>query len=177
MMDLRTTAAACLVAMIVMAGPHTLRAQTPTSGWQPDLAAWGSVGVGSGSISGIAGVSRENISVGPVLLSVRQTDIGPFISAGPGVRDNGVLFGVRTGGHRLFGSGALGYSRATPFHQCDTCGYTTTGATESGLAYDFMLHANALVPGLAASFSGVIGSQRINYSAFTIGVELGWFGR
>lgn len=150
--------------------------------WREPVAAWGSVGLGTGNTQaqgggGVAGVVRGNVSIGPWLVTYRGSDVGPFISAGSGVRDAGILAGMRTGGHRLFGSAALGYARANPYHQSDNSSYATVAPSVGALAYDFTLHANAYVPGIALSMSGDIGPSNSTYSAFTLSVELGWFGR
>lgn len=173
---------------LVLATPRVMSAQCASddvpsaAGAHPLVAAWGSAGLGPGSTQvrgggGIAGVVRANVSVGPWLLTYRGGDVGPFISAGSGVRDAGILVGARTGGHRLFGSAALGYARANPYSQSDNASYPNITPSVGVLAYDFILHANAYVPGIALSFSGDIGPSRTTYSAFTLSAELGWFGR
>lgn len=145
------------------------------------VAAWGSLALGTGETraqggGGVAGIACANVSVGPWLLTYRNSDVGPFISAGSGVRDKGILAGMRTGGHRLFGSAALGYARANPYHQSDNSSYATVAPSVGVLAYDATLHANAYVAGIALSLSGAIGPSHTAYSAFTVGVEAGWFG-
>jgi hypothetical protein len=171
-----------------VAGPHIARAQSlgdtatvvaPTS--RP-IAAWASVGLGSGAVHGtagglLAGMVRAHVSVGSLLLTYRGSDVGPFIAAGDGVSDDAVLAGVRTRGRRLFASTALGYARASHYHQCDGCGVTTVDPGVGVLAYELAMHANLVVPGIAVSFSGNIGPSRVRYSAFTVALELGWFGR
>jgi hypothetical protein len=115
--------------------------------------------------------------VGPLLLAYRGSDVGPLIAAGPGVHGDAALLGVRAGGRRVFGSAALGYARATSYHQCDQCGVTRVDPSVGVLAYDVTGHANYIVPGIAASFSGNIGPSRAAYSAITFELELGWFGK
>ena len=149
---------------------------------RPSVAVWGSAGVGSGGgtfsrTSQLAGITKVNLSVGPVVLSFRSSDVGPFISAGDGVRDNGLLGGLRTGGRRLFGSAAVGFANASHYHQCDQCGRTDVEPPAGVMTYDVTAHANLRVLGAAASFSGVVGPARVRYSAFTVGLEVGWFGR
>ena len=166
----------------VVAAQSATDSTTPTTNWHPPVAAWGSVGLGPGRTQeapggGVAGVVRANVSVGPWLLMYRANDVGPFISAGSGVRDAGILAGMRTGGHRLFGSAALGYARANSYHQSDNSSYPDVAPSVGALAYDFALHANAYVAGLALSFYGDIGPSHTTYSAFTLSLELGWFGR
>lgn len=176
------------VALLVAVCPHAARTQvlvdssSVVSRPSRPIAAWASVGLGSGHVHAepngmLTGVIRANMSVGSLLLTYRGSDLGPFISAGTGVRDEAVLVGARTGGRRLFGSVALGYARATPYHQCDQCGVTTVDPGVGVLAYDVTMHANVIVPGIAAAFSGNIGPSRARYSAITVGLELGWFGR
>lgn len=178
-----------LLLALVVTMPVTCLAQSATETvaneaiWPDNLTAWASVGLGTGNTgavdgsSDIAGVLRATASVGPWLATYRTGDIGPFISAGSGVRDNGVLAGMRTGGHRIFASAAVGYARATPYHQSDNSSYPTIAPSVGALAYELTLHANAVVPGLALSMFGDIGPARSSYSAFTVSVELGWFGR
>lgn len=90
-----------------------------------------------------------------------------------------MLTGMRTGGHRVFASGVVGYSRAKPYQDggIDGGGRRTYAPSESALAYDVSLHGNVYVPGVALSLSGDIGSSRSTYTALTLSVELGWFGR
>ena len=148
----------------------------------PPVAAWGFFGLGSGGVpphseSQLAGVAKLNLSVGHVMLSYRNTDVGPFISAGDGVRDNGLLGGVRTGGHHLFASAVLGLANVSHYHQCDQCGRLDVDPSVRVMAYDFTAHANYRVLGVAASFTGVTGPASVRYAAFTVGLEAGWFGR
>jgi hypothetical protein len=163
----------------------TAQSSADTSGspapFRPRVALWGSIGLGSGGVppnstSELAGIMKGNLSVGPVVLSFRTSDVGPFIAAGDGVRDNGLLGGVRTGGRRLFGSAALGFANASHYHQCDQCGVTMAEPSVGAMVYDVTAHANLLVLGVAASFSGIMGPARVRYSAFTVGLEAGWFG-
>jgi hypothetical protein len=156
---------------VVVAVPHRALGQFESETaprFNNSVAAWGSVGLGPGNTrtygeSLVAGVLRANLSVGPWLLTYRNSDIGPLMDVGPRIRDKALLAGVRTGGHRLFASGAIGYARAAPY-DLDV------------LAYDATLHANAYVVGLALSLSGGIGPSRATYTAVTLGVEAGWFG-
>jgi hypothetical protein len=146
------------------------------------VAAWASASLGPGSVGkspagGVASALSGTLSVGPLLVIVRGSDVGPYMSAGDGVNASSVLVGARTSGSRLFASGALGLSRARHYHECDQCGYRTTDSPSDALAYDVTLHANAYVVGLALSLSGNAGSGVASYSAVTLGVELGWFGR
>ena len=177
--------AAFAAALAFVAAPLA-RAQQPTTVvWQAliiqedtthrrDFAMWLSAGLGGGD-NGVAGALHENVSIGPVLLMARQSYVGPFLGSGDAVDDKSVLVGLRSGGHRIFAAGALGYSWATPSHQCD-CSSPITGSTTSALAYDFSVHANALVPGLVISLSGTAGHTKVTTSMVTVGVELGWFG-
>jgi hypothetical protein len=150
----------------------------PGPGSQPLVAVWVSGGVGSGGVqvqnggSSVAGVARASASVGPWLLTYRSSDVGPFMTAGTGVRDAGILAGVRTSGHRAFASAALGYARANPYHSNDP-----SEPSVGVMAYDVAVHANAYVPGIALAFSGDVGPSRATYVAVTLSAELGWFGR
>jgi hypothetical protein len=147
----------------------------------PSMALWGSLGLGSGGVApnstaGLAGIAKINLSVGPVMLCFRTTDVGPFISAGDGVRDNGLLGGVRSRGRRMFASAALGFANASHYHQSDQNG-PELAPSAGVLAYDVTAHANLLVLGAAVSFSGNLGPAPTRYSAVTVGLEVGWFGR
>ena len=186
----RCLASACLALVALIAAlPRFADAQsTPppqitADRWQDDLAGWVSVGLGpakAGSqASGLlAGVARGNVSAGPLLLTYRASDVGPFLGSGRGVREGGVLAGVRSRGHRVFATAAVGYSRARGYYQggMDSGGYRVQDASVGALAYELSLHANAYVPGLAVSMFGDVGPGKSSYSAFTISVELGWFG-
>lgn len=143
----------------------------------PDVTAWISAGLGTANIPGVVAVLREAISVGPALLMVRQADIDPFIGAGSGVRERGLLVGARTGGRRLFATAALGYVRANPYHQSDNSSYPVVQPSVAAVGYDATLHANAILLGLALGLSGNIGSSNTSYAALTLSVEAGWFGR
>lgn len=168
----------------MLAAPQVIGAQSlrDTTAIATRVAAWGSVALGTGDTraqggsGGLAGVVRANVSVGPWLVTYRGSDVGPFISAGSGVRDAGILAGMRSGGHRLFGSAAIGYARANAYHQSDNASYPDVAPSVGVLAYDATLHANAYVAGIALSMSGAVGPSHTTYSAFTVGVELGWFG-
>lgn len=179
----------CLpLAIVLGAAPVQLHAQLPgddsaaARASQP-VAVWGSVALGSGTVAGsttnlLAGALRANVSIGRVLLTYRNTDIGPLFSSGPGVRDDAFMIGARTAGRRFFAAAALGYDSASPYHQsCGDCSASSPGSSSSGLAYDLSLHANAVIPGLAVSLAGVAGPAQVRYTSFSVGVELGWFGR
>jgi hypothetical protein len=174
-----------LLALIVVF-PHTARAQsgvdssTARAPASRRIAIWASLGLGGGSVhesdnGTIGGVFAAHASVGRLLLTYRTSDMSSFFG-GPGVRDHALLAGVRTGGRRLFGSAAAGYGLAT--HYFDFESGTRTEEPRTGvLAYQLALHGNLLVPGLALSYSGALGSSRVTYSALTLALELGWFGR
>jgi hypothetical protein len=176
-----------LVVALIAASPRALRAQYSDEAdssmtFRPPIAAWASLGLGSGQIHGVNSGSlavtvRGNVSAGPLLLTYRGSDIGPFPGYGQGVREDGVLVGVRTGGHHLFVSSALGYTAVGPYQSCDACGAERVSPRVSALAYDLMAHAAYIVAGLDVSLSGAIGPSRVTYSAFTVGLELGWLGR
>jgi hypothetical protein len=166
--------------------PRLVNAQSPdhppVSVAQLHPAFWGSIQLGSGRVastssSGLAGVAKVNLSLGPVVLAFRNSDVDPLWSRVDGVRDNGLLGGVRTGGRRLFGSAALGFANASRYRvPCDGC-RTAVDPSEDAMTYDISAHANLRVFGLAASFSGIASPSRVRYSAFTVGLEAGWFGR
>lgn len=122
---------------------------------------------------------RANVSVGPLLLTYRTSDLGPpFGNGGTGVRDQAILAGLRTGGHRAFGSAALGYARAEQYETGGAQCSAPQACTHAGaMAVDLSLHVNWLVPGLAVSYSGTVGPAPVAYSAYTLALELGWFGR
>jgi hypothetical protein len=113
-------------------------------------------------------------SHGMVLGMIRVTD-SEQLFAGPGVRDNALLIGLRSRGDHLFVVGAVGIDRATAFETGDAG--TSTGAPQTAFAYDLSAHADILAAGLALAVSGVVGPQRTSYVAVTLGAELGWFGR
>ena len=142
---------------------------------------WDSMGSGNAHLpsisrSQVAFVGKMNLSVGPVVLSYRNSDAGPFIGGGDGVRDSGLLGGVRTGGRRIFGAAALGFANANHYHKCDGCDPTRVGPSAGVMVYDVTAHANLLVIGAAASFSGIVGPERVKYSVLTLELEAGWFG-
>ena len=175
---LRVTA---LVATIVFAAVPRASAQQPTPGSSEntvrvsDFNAWLSGGIGGGRI-GAAGIYRESISLGPLLLMARQSDIGPVSNAGSGVQDRAALVGLRTTGHRAFASAAVGYASATSYSQSEQCGCRNTGTPNAALAYDLGLHVNNVIPGLAVSVSGTAGNYTVRSSMVTVSIELGWFG-
>lgn len=180
----KRTAPILLLALVVIPAPPA-RAQSAKDRSPADtsgtalVAAWASLGLGgaTGSAHGIGAVLAGNLSAGPALLTYRISDFGPFLAAGAGTRDNALLVGGRTPGHRLFASAAVGYAVATPYHQqCDECG-TTSDPKLGAVAYDVRLHANLLVPGVALSWAGAVGAPRVTYSSVTLALELGWFGR
>jgi hypothetical protein len=176
------------LAGLIAAVPHVALAQSAVDSSEVvphasrAIAAWASVGFGPGQVHGsgsgaLAGEIRVNVSVGSLLLMYRGSDVGPFIGAGDGVRDDAALLGVRAGGRRLFGSASLGYARAAHYHACDGCGAPYVDSGVGVLAYDVTGHANYIVPGIAVSLSGDLGPSRAAYSALTVGLELGWFGK
>jgi hypothetical protein len=178
-----------LLLALIATGPHAARAQSPddadssTAGRYP-VAVWGSLGIGTGKLRGAnggsaVGVIRGNVSVGPLLLTYRGSDVGLFLfpGSGDGVREDGALVGLRTDGRRIFASAALGFAGASTYHVCDGCGAQRVDPRVGVLAYDVMIHANYLVPGIHASLSGSVGPARVTHYATTIGLELGWFGQ
>jgi hypothetical protein len=176
-----------LLLALIAAGSHAARAQSPddtdsSTASRFPIAVWGSLGLGQGSVHGgnngmLGVVTRGNVSIGPWLLTYRGSDVGPYFGTGNGVRDDGVLVGLRTGGRRLFGSAALGYVRASSYHQCDQCGREQVNPSVGAFAYDVTLHANYVIAGIQASLSGSTGPSGVKYSALTVGLELGWFGQ
>ena len=174
------------VALMLAAAPYTLSAQRPGDAVVapplPPIAAWASIGLGPGTVaqssSAFAGAARANLTVGRLLFMYRSAGVGPFLGSGDGVNDEAFLVGVRTSGHRLFAMAAVGFDSARRYHDCmEGCTRTTDASRTSALAWDLSLHANALVPGLSLSYAGALGSSHVRYSALTLGVELGWFGR
>jgi hypothetical protein len=167
--------------------PHLSRAQAPqdsahveNAGERP-ISAWASFGLGPGSLRGggtsvLASAVRGTVTGGPALLTYRREDVGPFFTSGSGVRSDALLIGARTGHRRLFASLAGGYASAAAYHQCENCGRNTVAPRVDAFAYDAMLHANAVVAGLAVGFSGLLGAPGIAHTDFTISFELGWFG-
>lgn len=123
----------------------------------------------------VASAVRGTVTVGPALLTYRDEDVGPFMTGGSGVQSDALLVGVRTGHRRLFASLAGGYAKAASYHQCDNCGRKVAPRVDA-FAYDAMLHANAVVAGLAVGVSGLLGASGIAHTDFTISLELGWFG-
>lgn len=148
----------------------------------PLVALWGSAGLGSGQVHGsregaIAGVVRANVSVGRWIVSYRETDVDPITRRGEGVRDHTILAGMRTGNHRVFVSGALGYSDATHYVPPGQNFPEVVDPSAGALAYDYALHANYWVLGVGLAFSGNLGRTRVSYSAVTLMIEAGGFGR
>ncbi len=186
----RLAARGCIALLaLVVAVPRASSAQSATdtkpiaTAWGDSVAVWASAGIGPASgadqASGLlGGVARATASVGPWLITYRASDVGPFLTSGSGVEETAVLAGMRTAGHRLFVSGAAGYSRAKPYRQgsMDSGGQRAFSPGESALAYEVTLHANAYVPGIALSLTGDIGRSKSTYSAITLSFELGWFG-
>jgi hypothetical protein len=87
-----------------------------------------------------------------------------------------MLVGVRSSGRRAFAAAALGYAEARPYRRCECSTGPDPRPQVHGLAYDITLHANAVVPGVAVSFSGIARAPRANYQAVSLALELGWFG-
>lgn len=170
-----------LLSSLIAVGPHAALAQSliDTSSVIPSLrpvAVWVSAGLGPSS-NGLAGAITTTVSAGSLVVAYRGGFSGnPFPGTSNDVHSNAVLFGARTDGRRLFGSAALGYGRATAQHYSDNGNpieYPTVGV----LAYDCAVHANYIVPGIAASFSGIIGTSHTTSLAVTVELELGWFGK
>jgi hypothetical protein len=149
------------------------------------LLAWAFLRLGAGSLgpripartpddqvpslsAGLAG------SIGPFVGMARFTD-SEAIFEGPGVEDQALLAGVRSGGHDLFVVGAAGLARAKAVENFDN-GSGTHGPSEAALAYDLSAHADFRIIGLGLAVSGVVGAERTTYIALTLGLELGWFG-
>ena len=174
-----------LVALIAVCAPDA-RAQSPadadtaTDSSRP-VAVWASLELGQGHVSGVpnginAAILRGNVSVGPWLLTYRGSEVGPLLGTGDGVREDGALIGLRTRGHRLFASAALGYEGASTYHLCDGCSMQRVNPRVGALAYDLVAHANFVFGGVSGSFSGSVGPSGVTHSALTVGFELGWFG-
>ena len=113
---------------------------------------------------------------GPLLLTFRDADTGPFISAGEEVQDIGVMAGARTSGRRAFLSATVGYAHASSYHHCDCSGRTPTG-NGGVVAYEIMGHANYVYPGLSLSLSGATGPTNVSYHTVGLNLELGYFGQ
>lgn len=147
------------------------------------VAAWVAFGAGPGTVSGsstglLAGAARVNLSVGAMLLTARTSEVGPVFSAGPRVRDNALLAGLRSADRRVFATGAVGVASAQRVRDGTTsCGPAQDCPRVTALTWDVGFHANYIVPGISASWSGVGGAGSVSYSAFSLAVELGWFGR
>ncbi len=148
----------------------------------PSVGLWASIDGGNAHLASVstsqgALIGKINLSVGPAMLTVRANDAGPFIGGGDGVRDSGLLGGVRAGWRHLFGSASLGYANANHYHQCEDCGHTDVSPPVGVMVYDVTAHANFFVLGAAVSYSGIQGPPSVRYSVFTLGLEAGWFGR
>ena len=176
----------CATIALGLGNPSPMHAQQDSSSsahtsWTEDLAAWGSVGLGPGSIgvtpSPLAGALRANVSAGPFIATFRTSDVGPFFASGDGVSEQSFLAGVRSRGHRLFAAGVVGYSSASPYHSGGFDQSPTHSSAEGSLAYEGSVHANYMGLGIALSAFGDIGSTRASYTAMTLSVELGMFGR
>ena len=147
------------------------------------VTAWASAGFGEARIRGsngspIAVALRASASISDVVVMARFAEVGPFLVGGDGVDDAALLVGVRSGGHRLFATATVGYSRVTPYHGGGIDGPArTTGLSQDALAYDLGIHANLLIPGLSLGLSGDLGPPRIAYTAIVLSMELGWFGK
>ena len=189
-----TGAIAGLACMLSALAPYRVVAQVPSAVAPqlprdsaasdengPRVAACVSAGIGRGTVSGLAGVARASISVGPLLVSYRLSDIEPFLGAGVGVQDAAALVGLRTRGLRFFQTASLGYARANPVKDPaafnDSGTQRTVSPSVAALAYDYAAHATLAIAGVAASLSGIIGPSQVSYAAFTVNLELGWFGR
>lgn len=133
----------------------------------------------SGSASGlVAGVLKTTVSVGSLMLSIRTSDVTGIFTGPRGVREAAMLAGVRTGGRRAFASAALGLSRAQEAHGVGLdCGPSRDCPYRTAVAFDLGVHANLLVPGVHAAFTGVAGPSKVSYTAVVVGLELGWFGQ
>ena len=147
----------------------------------PSIGLWASIDGGSAHLASVstsegALIGKINLSVGPAMLTFRANDAGPFME-GDGVRDTGLLGGVRAGWRHLFGSASLGFGNANHVHQCEDCGHTDVSPPVGVMVYDVTAHANFFVLGAAASYSGIQGPPSVRYSVFTLGLEAGWFGR
>lgn len=164
---------ACAALLLTGAAAH---AQTPhDSTPSAPYAVWASVGLGPSS-GGVAGIVRANMSLDRYLVTYRATEQGPFFGTGFAVSERALLVGARTPGKRIFGSAAIGYADAGSYHQSDGCAQCDR-RHGSSLAYELGAHANALVPGLALTFAGAAGPSHTSWSAMTVSLELGWFGR
>ena len=129
---------------------------------------------GLGAYQAVCPCLRANVSVGPLVVTWRHTDVNRFESDA-GMRDDALLAGLRTDNRRLFATIAAGYAVARPKGDCG-CGAAGLTRRTSGLAYDVGIHANALLFGAAMSFSGIVFAPKASYLMVNLGVEAGWFG-
>jgi hypothetical protein len=120
------------------------RDSTATDENDPRVAGWVSLGLGGGTVSGLAAVARADVSVGRVPVSYRLGSIEPFFDSGAGVQDRAVLIGLRTTGLRFFQTASLGYARANPVRDPvpfnDSGKERTVSPSVAALAYDYTAH-------------------------------------
>lgn len=77
----------------------------------------------------------------------------------------------------MFGAAAVGVASVAPCHKCDCDEAQTAPPRKYALACDLSAHVNVPVVGFAFGFVGAMGPAQATYQAFTVSLELGWFGR
>jgi hypothetical protein len=132
---------------------------------------WLSAGVGANTAGAIGLNVNLNYSYGRGLLTIRTAEAEHLF--GDGVEDQSVMAGLRTVGHAVVFTGALGAARARHFHNC-ACGTPTSDAPTAALALQTGVHANAGIAGGGLTVSGVVGPRAVHYALLTLDLQLGW---
>jgi hypothetical protein len=90
------------------------------------------------------------------------------------------LVGLRTSGHRAFGSASAGIATVTRVRhvrQCESCAETRPDSTRrTALAAEVAARANAILLGVGVRGWGMFASG-VNTIGFSVGLGIGWFGR
>jgi hypothetical protein len=161
-------------------------AATPAAQAPRPVLVWLSGGLGPAyyrNSDAIALRGSVSFSYGRAVLVARATDAFDGIDGYTSTKESSVLGGLRVGGPHLYLITAVGAAKVRwEDNSCSSfsCGPGVPPVDEldrMGMAYDVGVHLGKWIAGLAVNLSGVTGPSRGRLTAFTVSIELGWFGR
>lgn len=182
---MRNAGSTSLLALLLTVIGVSASAQSPTP--PAEIHAWLSGGLGSSKYfeTGGGGALRTSgaLSYRRVVAMVRNMELFEGIDGWTSNDESAVLIGLSARHPGMYLTSAIGVGHAhwhdelpceRHFAACSDPAYNVNGST---LAYDFGLHADKRVIGLAVNVSGALGPPKTSLIVLALSLELGWFGR
>jgi hypothetical protein len=177
------------LALLAQSADGQINLNSPSA---PKVAVWLEPMLGGSKVSdagsAIAGTLGLNGSYRNVVLTLRagldwvtDTNLDPTAETDELVLTHGsALIGLRTSGHRAFGSASAGIATVTSVRhvrQCESCAETTPDSTRrTALAAEVAARTNAVFLGVGVRGWGMF-APGVNTVGLSVGIGIGWFGK